>query len=193
MSEHSCWRFYGTHGKKLASGFTKYGFILWNRLGIVAHTIFQQSKNNELLKNRQKWVSLETTSQTNCYIPINSTDFTPNQIQIPYSQKKEYWFYLHRLLSYCPNKAMNASYLITYCVLSFDTKNVMIFGFLMLRASQRYINEWFPSNSFESLLYLKHHTRPYTNSPKSISLISPATSMKLAGFISEWTIPKMKK
>ena len=148
MSGHSCWRFYGTHGKKLASGFTKYGFILWNRLGIKAKTIFQQSKNIELLKNRQKWVSLETTLQTNCCIPIYSIDFTPSQIQIPYSQK-EYWFYLHRLLSYCPNKAMNASYIITYCVVSFDTKNVMIFGFLMLRASQRYINEWICSNSFD--------------------------------------------
>ena len=184
MSEHSCRRLYGTHGKKLASGFTKYGFILLNRLGIVANTIFQQSKNNELLKNRQKWVSLKTTLQTNCYIPIYLTDLTPNQIQIPYSQKKEYWFYLHRLLSYCPIKAMNASYIITYCVLSFDTKNVMIFGFLVLRASQRYKNEWYRSNSFEP---------PWTHLPKSISLISPATSMKLAGFISEWTIPKMKK
>ena len=53
MSEHSCRRLYGTHGKILASGFTKYGFIRWNRLGIVANRIFQQSKNNELLKNRQ--------------------------------------------------------------------------------------------------------------------------------------------
>ena len=63
MSEHSCRRLHGTHGKKLASGFTKYGFILWNRLGIVANTIFQRSKNNELLRNRQKWVSLEKSKQ----------------------------------------------------------------------------------------------------------------------------------
>ena len=74
MSEHSGWVFLW-NAWEISLRFHKYGFVLLNRLRIVANTIFSNPKTGNYWKNRQKWVSFEKPLQ---YIVtyLDSTDFT---------------------------------------------------------------------------------------------------------------------
>ena len=95
---------------------------------------FSATQKLQMIEKEAKKVSLKTSLQIRCYITIpNLLNFKSNSQVIPYPQKKKFWFYLHWLRSYSPNKVKKAGYITTYSITSFDVKNVIIFGFLVQR------------------------------------------------------------
>ena len=54
---------------EISFGLQKYDFVLLNKLRIVAHSIFRNCYQ-QIIKNKEKLVSLETSLQTHCYITI---------------------------------------------------------------------------------------------------------------------------
>ena len=100
------------------------------------------SQNSKLLKNRQQWVFLKTPLHIQYHIPILNWLQSKSDFQVmPCSQKKKSWFYLHLLESYNSNKVkINAYKRKNQRVTSNSlAKIVMIFGFLVSRAFQRYV------------------------------------------------------
>ena len=81
----------------------------------------------------------------------------PHQWVTPSTQEKEFWFYLHLLWSYSSNKVMHVNFVAIHSVASFDATQKM-WWFLTSwcqELSNGILHEWFCSDNFQSLLYLK--------------------------------------
>ena len=83
----------------------------------------------------------------------------PHQWVTPNTQEKEFWFYLHLLWSYSSNKVKHVNFIVIHNVASFDaTQKMWWFQTSWCQElANGILHEWFGSNNFQSLLYLKAH------------------------------------
>ena len=121
MWERSCWGF-SWNTWKISLRLHKYGFVLLNSLRIAANTIFCNPKTANYWKRSKKGFPSKNLCKYSTLLH-NYTQMVG--LQIRFSQKKKFSFYLHRLRSYRPKKVKIADYMMTYSVVSVDATQKM--------------------------------------------------------------------
>ena len=140
MSEHNCWKLL-MNTWAISLRVHKYGFVLLNRLRTAIDTVFSNPRTANYWKMSKNGVSLKTSLQIHCYIPILNWLYTkPFPKSWPADKRKNLDFIF--IGSEVTTQTRLKMAITLRCVIRRNDKNVMIFGlwwFLGLRAFQRYI------------------------------------------------------
>ena len=125
MSEHYCWKFL-MNTWAISLRVHKYGFVLLNRFWTAIDTVFSNPRTANYWKMSKNGVSLKTSLQIRCCIPILNWLYTkPDSQVMTWWQKKEPWFYIYWLRSNNSNKVKNGYHIVIYSVASLDATKKM--------------------------------------------------------------------
>ena len=128
MLEHIYWKFL-LNTWVISIRVHKYGFVLLNRLEYATNTVFSDPRTANYWKMSKKKVSLKASLQIHCYMPLLNWSYSK-----PTHKRKNLDF-----IFIGSNVTTQTRLKITLWPIDANAKNVMIFGFLVSRAFQRYI------------------------------------------------------